>query len=76
MQPSGMIKVIGRRQPSLRGMSSFTRQRSTYIVADLEIALGALKEWSPSRPVPVKSNTALPEGSIVTVSAIGVPSSM
>ena len=68
--------MMGRRQPSLRGISSFTRQRRTYIVADLEIALGALNEWSPSRPVPVKSNTALPEGSMVIVSAMGVPSSM
>src|SRR5439155_22322062 len=59
IEPSGMITLIGFRQPALSGISSSTRVRKTYSTAAMQTAVGALKLFSSCADVPVKSISAL-----------------
>ncbi len=57
-EPGGTTMSSGRRQPSLRGMSSATRVRKTYRTAALTTEKGALKLLGSWADVPVKSMVA------------------
>ena len=73
----GQMTLIGARQPWFKGMSEEIMDRRQYIIPLYITAGGLLRLFSASGPVPVKSKLADPSvGSMVILSASGVPSSM
>lgn len=77
MECSGITNLMGIRQPELRGIYLFKRDRKQYSTALRVMDLGAFVFPMTSGPVSVKSNTAyFLLRSIVKFKLSGVPSSI